>query len=128
MDIRTQSSLLAAIVGLALGVSVLLRAQRPRVLTQFGAFAISVGAYYLTKFLEGLFPWDDGTLTGGAPGAGAPRSVSMRVPETRRSTRCRASRGDGPARSAPPAHRTGVKITAEPFALTPSTQSCARRG
>ncbi len=64
MDIRTQSSLLAAIVGLALGVSVLLRAQRPRVLTQFGAFAISVGAYYLTKFLEGLFPWDDGTLTG----------------------------------------------------------------
>jgi len=64
MDIRTQSALLASIVGLALGVSVLLRAQRPRVLTQFGAFALSVGAFYLTKFLEGLFPWDDGTLSG----------------------------------------------------------------
>lgn len=64
MDIRTQSALLAAIVGLALGVSVLLRPQRPRVLSQFGAFALSVGGFYLTKFLEGLFPWDDGTLTG----------------------------------------------------------------
>jgi signal transduction histidine kinase len=66
MDIRTQSALLAAIVGLALGVSVLLRAQRARVQTQFGYFALSVGSFYLSKFLEGLFPWNDGTLLGRA--------------------------------------------------------------
>ncbi|MBK7863239.1 MAG: GAF domain-containing protein [Archangiaceae bacterium] len=57
MDIRTQSALLAAIVGLALGVSMLLRPQRPRVLTLFGIFAISVGSFYLSQCLEGLFPW-----------------------------------------------------------------------
>lgn len=57
MDIRTQSALLAAIVGLALGVSMLLRPQRPRVLTLFGIFAVSVGTFYLSQCLEGLFPW-----------------------------------------------------------------------
>lgn len=66
VDIRTQSALLAAIVGLALGVSVLLRAQRPRVLTQYAIFALSIGIYYLTRFMEGLFPWNLGTLTGRA--------------------------------------------------------------
>ena len=64
MDIRTQSSLLAAIVGLALGVAMLLRAQRPRVLTLYGVFAISVGGFHLARFLEGLFPFDSGTLVG----------------------------------------------------------------
>lgn len=63
MDIRTQSSLLAAIVGLALGVAMLLRAQRPRVLTLFGIFAISVGSFYLSRFFEGLFPFT-GSITG----------------------------------------------------------------
>ena len=57
MDIRTQSSLLAAIVGLALGVAMLLRTQRPRVITLYGVFAISVGGFHLARFLEGLFPW-----------------------------------------------------------------------
>src|SRR4051812_7347186 len=57
MDIRTQSALLAAIVGLALGVSMLLRPQRPRVLTLFGIFALSVGSFYLSQCLEALFPW-----------------------------------------------------------------------
>jgi nitrogen-specific signal transduction histidine kinase len=64
MDIRTQSSLLAAIVGLALGVAMLLRTQRPRVLTLYGVFAISVGSFHLARFLEGLFPFGDGTVTG----------------------------------------------------------------
>lgn len=64
MDIRTQSSLLAAIVGFALGVSMLLRAQRPRVLTQFSVFALSVGGFHLARFLEGLFPFDAGDLIG----------------------------------------------------------------
>lgn len=64
MDIRTQSALLAAIVGLALGLAMLLRAVRPRVLTLFGVFAMSVGVFHLSRFLEGLFPWDDGSLVG----------------------------------------------------------------
>jgi signal transduction histidine kinase len=64
MDIRTQSALLAAIVGLALGVAMLLRTQRPRVLTLFALFALSVGAFHLAVFLEGLFPFAEGTLTG----------------------------------------------------------------
>ncbi|MFO0596030.1 MAG: ATP-binding protein [Myxococcaceae bacterium] len=64
MDIRTQSSLLAAIVGLALGVAMLLRAQRPRVLTLYGVFAISVGSFHLARFLEGLFPFGDGSIVG----------------------------------------------------------------
>ncbi|MBX7100620.1 MAG: GAF domain-containing protein [Myxococcaceae bacterium] len=64
MDIRTQSALLAAIVGLAIGIAVLLRSVRPRVLTLFGLFAISTALFHLSKFLEGLFPWDDGSLAG----------------------------------------------------------------
>ena len=60
MDIRTQSSLLAAIVGLALGMAMLLRTQRPRVLTLYGVFAISVGGFHLARFLEGLFPFEQG--------------------------------------------------------------------
>lgn len=35
----------------------LLRPQRPRVLTLFGIFAVSVGSFYLSQCLEGLFPW-----------------------------------------------------------------------
>jgi signal transduction histidine kinase len=54
MDIGTQSSLLAAIVGLALGLSMLLRAARPRVLTLYSAFALTVGGYYLAYFLHSL--------------------------------------------------------------------------
>jgi two-component system, NtrC family, sensor histidine kinase HydH len=56
MDITTQSALLAGIIGLALGVSMLLRKQRARVVTLFGVFALSVGAFHFARFLEGLFP------------------------------------------------------------------------
>ncbi|HEX4620744.1 MAG TPA: ATP-binding protein [Myxococcaceae bacterium] len=55
MDIRTQSALLASIVGLALGLSMLLRAQRPRVLTLYAVLCLSVGGYYLAHFLHSLF-------------------------------------------------------------------------
>ncbi|MER2562876.1 MAG: ATP-binding protein [Myxococcaceae bacterium] len=56
MDIRTQSALLAGIIGLALGISMLLRQQRARVVTLFSVFALSVGAFHFARFLEGLFP------------------------------------------------------------------------
>src|SRR5215813_4547014 len=55
MDIRTQSTLLAAIVGLALGLSMLLRAGRPRVLTLYSVFALTVGGYYLAHFFQSVF-------------------------------------------------------------------------
>ena len=64
MDIRTQSSLLAAIVGFALGVAMLLRKPRARVLTLYGVFAISIGLFQLSRFLEGIFPFAGGTLVG----------------------------------------------------------------
>jgi signal transduction histidine kinase len=63
MDIRTQSALLASIVGLALGLSMLLRPGRPRVLTLYSVFALAVGGFYLSQFLHTLFstatsyPW-----------------------------------------------------------------------
>jgi signal transduction histidine kinase len=61
MDIRTQSALLASIIGLALGLSMLLRAGRPRVVTLYSVFALTVGGYYLSSFFH-LFiraesPW-----------------------------------------------------------------------
>lgn len=64
MDIRTQSALLAGIIGLALGLSMLLRQQRARVVTLFGVFALSVGAFHFARFLEGLFPIVDGVEPG----------------------------------------------------------------
>ncbi len=63
MDIRTQSTLLAAIVGLALGLSMLLRGGRARVLTLYSFFALNVGGYYFAQFFLSLFspatrfPW-----------------------------------------------------------------------
>lgn len=80
MDIRTQSSLFAAIVGLALGVSMLLRTQRPRVLTLFGLFALSVGAFDLARFLEGVFPFGSGTT--GRIMLGASLLTAALVPST----------------------------------------------
>lgn len=56
MDIRTQSALLAAIVGVALGLSMLLRANRPRVLTAYSVFALIVGGYYAAVFFNGIVP------------------------------------------------------------------------
>ncbi len=63
MDIRTQSALLASIVGLALGLSMVLRPGRPRVLTLFSILAFTVGGFYLSQFFNHLFqavtgnPW-----------------------------------------------------------------------
>ncbi|MGQ0504359.1 MAG: ATP-binding protein [Myxococcaceae bacterium] len=62
MDIRTQSSLLAGIVGLALGVSMLLRPDRPRSFTRYSAFALILGGFYFASFFNELFapltyPW-----------------------------------------------------------------------
>ncbi|MFL5346657.1 MAG: ATP-binding protein [Hyalangium sp.] len=56
MDIRTQSALLASLVGLALGLSMLLRPGRPRVVTLYSVFALTVAGYYLALFLAGIFP------------------------------------------------------------------------
>ena len=59
MDIRTQSALLASIIGLALGVSILLRPGRPRVLTLYSVFALTVAGYYLSLFFHSIFPAGD---------------------------------------------------------------------
>lgn len=63
MDIRIQSSLLATIICTALAVSMLLRPQRARVVTLYGIFAISIGAFHLARLLEGLFAAAEGTPT-----------------------------------------------------------------
>ena len=55
MDIRTQTSLLACIVATALGLSMVLRAHRPRVLTVYSVFAFTVGTFYLAGFLQSIF-------------------------------------------------------------------------
>ncbi len=80
MDIRSQSSLLAAIVGLALGVSMVLRPQRARVATLYGLFAGSIGAFHFLRFLEGLFPEDSGAV--GRVVLGATIVVGSIVPST----------------------------------------------
>jgi hypothetical protein len=59
MDIRTQSALLASIIGLALGLSMLLRPGRPRVLTNYSVFALTVAGYYLSVFFHSIFPAPD---------------------------------------------------------------------
>ncbi|WP_404363054.1 ATP-binding protein [Corallococcus coralloides] len=59
MDIRTQSALLASIIGLALGVSMLLRPGRPRVLTLYSVFTLTVAGYYLSLFFHSIFPPQD---------------------------------------------------------------------
>ena len=62
MDIRTQSALLAAIIGLALGLSMLLRPGRPRVMTLYSLLALTVAGYQAASFFrtllpEATFPW-----------------------------------------------------------------------
>lgn len=62
MDLRTQTSLLAAVLAFAIASTVLLRARKRRVHWFFGLFGAAVGAWYLTTFLArflggGLF-WD----------------------------------------------------------------------
>jgi signal transduction histidine kinase len=60
VDIRTQATLLAAIVTMALAGAALLRDNRPRVFTLFALFAANLGLYSLAEFLErwsGGQPW-----------------------------------------------------------------------
>ncbi|WP_224366695.1 sensor histidine kinase [Hyalangium versicolor] len=56
MDIRTQSALLASLLGLALGLSMLLRPGRSRGVTLYSVFALTVAGYYLALFLAAIFP------------------------------------------------------------------------
>jgi len=60
MDARTQSALLAGIVSLALAVAMLLRQRRTRLWTAFAGLNLSLLAYQLGDFLNGLLgsrPW-----------------------------------------------------------------------
>ena len=60
MDARTQSALLAAVVCLALALAMLLRQGRTRLWTAFALLNLSLLAYQLGDFLNGLFgtrPW-----------------------------------------------------------------------
>ncbi len=60
MDARTQSALLAGIVSLALAVAMLLRQRRTRLWTAFAILNLSLLAYQLGDFLNGLLgsrPW-----------------------------------------------------------------------
>src|SRR6185503_18261162 len=61
MDARTQSALLAAVVCLALAVVMLLRQGRTRLWTAFAVLNLSLLAYELGDFLNGLLgaqhPW-----------------------------------------------------------------------
>ncbi|MEO0323721.1 MAG: ATP-binding protein [Myxococcota bacterium] len=52
MEIRLQTSLIAALVSVALAVSVLLRTRRGPEQRLFGLLALNLGAWYLTRFLE----------------------------------------------------------------------------
>ena len=54
IGIGTQSALLASIVGLALGLSMLLRSDRQRVVTLYSIFAPTVGGFYLALFFAPL--------------------------------------------------------------------------
>jgi two-component system sensor histidine kinase HydH len=52
MDLRTQTSLVAALLSLALAVQVLLRSRKRRVHWTFGFFGLTVAAWYLAAFLD----------------------------------------------------------------------------
>ena len=69
MDIRTQSSLLAAIVSFALAGAMLLRPQRAKALTLFAMLCLSLTAWYLGDFLFALTghdAWRRAALASGA--------------------------------------------------------------
>lgn len=51
MDLRTQTSLLAAVLSVAIAATVLLRGRRRRVHWTFGLFGLTVAAWYGTTFL-----------------------------------------------------------------------------
>ncbi|MBI2894089.1 MAG: two-component system sensor protein [Deltaproteobacteria bacterium] len=63
MDLRTQTALLAAILSLALGVSVLLRGRTDRQHVLFVVFGLNLTAYYLATF---FLKWAGGEIAGRA--------------------------------------------------------------
>src|SRR5215475_10291931 len=73
MDIRTQTALLACIVATALGLSLVLRSGRARVLTAYSVFAFTAGAFYLADFLRSIF------LSGGLTGWPVRVAVGVRL-------------------------------------------------
>jgi len=73
MDIRTQTALLACIVAIALGLSMVLRSSRARVLTAYSLFAFAAGAFYLADFLRSVF------LSGGLVGWPVRVALGLRV-------------------------------------------------
>ena len=73
MDIRTQTALLACIVATALGLSLVLRSGRARVLTAYAVFAFTAGAFYLADFLRSVF------LSGGLTGWPLRMVVGLRL-------------------------------------------------
>src|SRR4029450_4250509 len=73
MDIRTQTTLLASIVATALGLSLVLRSGRARVLTAYAVFAFGAGAFYLSDFLRSVF------LSGGLTGWPVRVAIGVRL-------------------------------------------------
>jgi signal transduction histidine kinase len=73
MDIRTQTALLACIVATALGLSLVLRSGRARVLTAYAVFAFAAGAFYLADFLRSVF------LSGGLTGWPVRVAIGVRL-------------------------------------------------
>lgn len=55
MDLRTQTSLLAAVLSLAIAATVLLRGRRRRAHWYFGLFGVTIAAWYATTFLARFF-------------------------------------------------------------------------
>ncbi len=54
MDIRSQTSLIAAVLSCAIAAQVLLKPRRRKVHWLFGFFAVTIAAWYLTTFLGGV--------------------------------------------------------------------------
>ena len=54
MDFRTQSTLLAAIMAVALAVAMLLRSERAKAFTLFAVLCLTLGAWYVGDFLFSL--------------------------------------------------------------------------
>src|SRR5690242_10539381 len=54
MDLRTQTSLIASVLSVAIGLSVVLRANRRRTDWLFAAFGVTVGVWYLAAFLASI--------------------------------------------------------------------------
>src|SRR5215813_13025561 len=73
MDVRTQTALLACIVATALGLSLVLRSGRARVLTAYAIFAFAAGAFYLADFLRSVF------LSGGLVGWPVRVAIGVRL-------------------------------------------------